>query len=73
VGAIQMNRLSPWLLESIDKQNATVVSTKFYILNFILHPKAGDSKASTEGTSAALTLRNKDGALSKLADSAAGE
>lgn len=31
----------------------------------------GDRKASIEGTSAALTLRNQDGALTKLADSAA--
>jgi diphthamide biosynthesis protein 2 len=44
-----------------------------YVLNLILHPKAGDDKTSTEGMTAALTLRNQDGALSKLADSAAGE
>jgi hypothetical protein len=71
--AIQINRLSPWLLESTDKQNATVVSTISYVFNLVLHPKAGDNKASTEGMSAALTLRNQDDALSKLADSAAGE
>lgn len=36
-------------------------------------PKAEGNETLTEETSAALTLRNQDGALSKSADSAAGE